>query len=83
MNILLTLLKLAPTIISTMLAVETVITTPKSGQTKKALVMACIHAAAEQGELSDNKVVAAVSSYIDATCDKLNTDKVMMTTSTK
>jgi hypothetical protein len=77
MNILIQLLKLAPQIIAAMIAIEGVVTTPKSGQTKKDLVLASLDAVAKVGEGVDNKLVAAISVFIDNAVTAMNTGKVL------
>jgi len=75
-NTLIQLLKLAPQIVSAIIAIETIITTPKSGQTKKDLVLASVAAVAKVGEASDSKLVAAISEFVDHTVTTLNTGNV-------
>lgn len=72
MNTLLQILKLLPQILAAVIGVESVITAPQSGATKKQLVLDSIDAVAKAGEASDVKVVAAISALIDNIVASLN-----------
>ena len=72
MNVLLNILKLLPAIIQAVLAVEQIITDPKSGATKKQMVLDSIDAVAKAGEGVDNKTVAAISALVDNVVVSLN-----------
>jgi hypothetical protein len=72
MNVLLNIIKLLPTILAAIMAVEQIVTTPKSGETKKQIVLDSIAAAAKVGAGADEKTVAAVSVLIDSLVVTLN-----------
>ncbi len=71
MSYILIALRYLPLILEAVKAVEAVIGAGK-GKEKKALVMACIEAASETGEKSDDKAVSVVSTLVDKTVETLN-----------
>ncbi len=71
MSYLLIALKYLPLVLEAVKAVEAVIGAGK-GKEKKALVMACVQAAAQSGEKADDKTVATVSALVDTTVGVLN-----------
>ena len=71
------LLSYTPTIIKAIIDVEGMITTPKSGTTRKALVLSSLDAIAKDGETVDNKTVSLISVLIDSGVVTLNNGKVL------
>lgn len=66
-----------PAILQGIIAVEQVITAPKSGGTKKALILASVQAAAQAGETVPNETVAGISALIDYSVSILNKANVL------
>lgn len=66
-----------PSILNGIIAVEQVITAPKSGGTKKALILGAVQAAAQAGETIPNSTVAGISALIDYSVATLNKANVL------
>jgi hypothetical protein len=82
MNVLAFLIKILPTVLEAVIAVEGIITTPKSGATKKQLVLDSLDAVAKAGEAADNKTVAGISALVDNVVTSLNKGGIFTSTKT-
>jgi hypothetical protein len=76
MKFLIELLAYTPAIIKAIMDVEGVVTAPKSGATKKQLVMASLDVIAKDGEQVDKKLVQLISSLVDSIVTSLNASKM-------
>lgn len=77
MSILQSILSDLPSILKGIIAVEQVITAPKSGGTRKALILSAVQAAAQAGETVPNSTVAGYSALIDYSVATLNKANVL------